>query len=74
MSGTVGHGPRRSPWPARNLDGPGYSQSLERGLAILASFSAERPVLGIADIADVLEMNRSTTHRYVSTLTVSAVS
>jgi IclR family pca regulon transcriptional regulator len=42
-----------------------YSQSLERGLAILACFTAERPVLGIADIADALGMSRSTTHRYV---------
>jgi IclR family pca regulon transcriptional regulator len=47
---------------------PRYSQSLARGLAILRSFSAKRPVLGIADIADELDMTRSTTHRYVITL------
>jgi IclR family transcriptional regulator, pca regulon regulatory protein len=47
---------------------PRYSQSLERGLAILGSFTPERPVLGIADIADELGMTRSTTHRYVITL------
>jgi len=47
---------------------PRYSQSLERGLAILGCFSPERPVLGIADIADELGMSRSTTHRYVITL------
>jgi IclR family pca regulon transcriptional regulator len=45
-----------------------YSQSLDRGLAILASFTAERPLRGIADIADELGLNRSTTHRYVTTL------
>jgi IclR family pca regulon transcriptional regulator len=45
-----------------------YSQSLERGLAVLAHFSAERPSLAIADIADELRMSRSTTHRYASTL------
>jgi IclR family pca regulon transcriptional regulator len=45
-----------------------YSQSLERGLAILACFSAERPLLGIAELADMLGMSRSTTHRYVITL------
>jgi IclR family transcriptional regulator, pca regulon regulatory protein len=45
-----------------------FSQSLERGLAILACFTPERPVLGIADIADDLGMSRSTTHRYVITL------
>ncbi len=42
---------------------------MERGLAILTCFTPERPVLGIADIADELEMSRSTTHRYVTTLT-----
>jgi IclR family transcriptional regulator, pca regulon regulatory protein len=47
---------------------PRYSQSLERGLAILASFTPECPVLGIADLADALGMSRSTTHRYVITL------
>ena len=45
-----------------------YSQSLERGLAILTCFSAKRPLLGIAEIADQLGMSRSTTHRYVMTL------
>jgi IclR family transcriptional regulator, pca regulon regulatory protein len=47
---------------------PRYSQSLERGLAILSCFTPERPVLGIADIADELGMSRSTTHRYAITL------
>jgi IclR family pca regulon transcriptional regulator len=41
---------------------------LERGLAILACFTAERPIRGIADLADELGMSRSTTHRYVVTL------
>lgn len=45
-----------------------YSQSLERGLAILRAFTPERPWLGIAEIADELEMSRPTTHRYASTL------
>ena len=45
-----------------------YSQSLERGLAILGCFTPERTVLGIADIADELGISRSTTHRYVITL------
>lgn len=47
---------------------PCYSQSLERGLAILDGFTPERPWLGISDIADPLGMSRSTTHRYVITL------
>jgi DNA-binding IclR family transcriptional regulator len=41
---------------------------LERGLAILGCFTPQRPVLGIADIADELGMSRSTTHRYMITL------
>jgi IclR family pca regulon transcriptional regulator len=45
-----------------------YSQSLERGLAILGCFTPEHPTLGIADMADDLGMSRSTTHRYVITL------
>ncbi|HEY4809921.1 MAG TPA: IclR family transcriptional regulator [Solirubrobacteraceae bacterium] len=47
---------------------PRYSQSLERGLAILTCFTPQRPVRGIADIADELGMSRSTTHRYMITL------
>jgi AraC-like DNA-binding protein len=45
-----------------------YSQSLERGLAILACFTPERPVWGIAELADELGMSRSTTHRYALTM------
>lgn len=58
----------RPAWRA-SLDDPRYSHSLERGLAILACFTADRPVVGIAEIAGELAMSRSTTHRYVSTLT-----
>lgn len=57
-----------SSWSLPILHGPRYSQSLERGLSILGCFTSERPVLGIADLADELEMSRSTTHRYVTTL------
>src|SRR6204780_3698775 len=67
--------PRRSPnaienpaWSVPSLREPRYSQSLERGLAILGCFPPARPVLGIADLADELGMSRSTTHRYVITL------
>jgi IclR family pca regulon transcriptional regulator len=45
-----------------------YSRSIERGLAILACFTPERPLLGIAELAERLGMSRPTTHRYVSTL------
>jgi IclR family transcriptional regulator, pca regulon regulatory protein len=55
-------------WSIPSLREPRYSQSLERGLAILGCFTPKRPILGIADIADELGMSRSTTHRYVITL------
>jgi IclR family pca regulon transcriptional regulator len=63
--GPEGHGPA---WSIPSLREPRYSQSLERGLAILRCFTPARPVLGIAEIADELGMSRSTTHRYVITL------
>jgi IclR family pca regulon transcriptional regulator len=47
---------------------PGFSQSLERGLAVLSAFTPDRPALGISDLARRLALTRSTTHRYVSTL------
>ena len=47
---------------------PKFSQSLERGLAILACFTVERSLLGIAEMADQLGLSRSTTHRYATTL------
>jgi IclR family pca regulon transcriptional regulator len=37
-------------------------------LAILRCFTAERPALGNATIAEELQMQRSTTHRYLTTL------
>lgn len=55
--------------PVPHLREPRFSQSLERGLAILECFTPERPVRGIADLADELGMSPSTTHRYVLTLT-----
>jgi IclR family pca regulon transcriptional regulator len=60
-------GPDQSrPSPTRRQ--PRHSRSLERGLAILACYTPERPVLGIAELAERLGITRSTTHRYVSTL------
>jgi IclR family transcriptional regulator, pca regulon regulatory protein len=47
---------------------PGFSQSLERGLAVLATFTPDRPALGISELARRLGLTRSTTHRYVATL------
>jgi len=59
------NGQPRSRPPGR---GPGYSQSLERGLAILAAFGPHRPELGISELAHDLGLTRSTTHRYAATL------
>jgi IclR family transcriptional regulator, pca regulon regulatory protein len=47
---------------------PGFSQSLERGLAILSAFRPNRSALGVSELARELRLNRSTTHRYVATL------
>jgi IclR family transcriptional regulator, pca regulon regulatory protein len=47
---------------------PRLSRSLEYGVAMLESFSDERQVLGIADIAEIVGVSRSTTHRYAMTL------
>jgi IclR family transcriptional regulator, pca regulon regulatory protein len=48
--------------------GAGLSQSLERGLAVLHTFTPDRPSLGISELARELALTRSTTHRYVATL------
>jgi hypothetical protein len=44
------------------------SRSLLAGLLMLASFPSDGSYLGNAEIARMLDMNPSTTHRYVSTL------
>ncbi|MGH3250460.1 MAG: IclR family transcriptional regulator [Trebonia sp.] len=49
-------------------DDSASSQSLERGLAILGAFTPDRPALGISELARLLGLTRSTTHRYVATL------
>jgi IclR family pca regulon transcriptional regulator len=46
----------------------GTSQSLERGLAILSSFTSNRPSLGVTELARELGLSRSTAHRYIATL------
>jgi IclR family pca regulon transcriptional regulator len=59
----MGHSDRDKPHRAS------YSQSLERGLAILAAFRSGRPLLGVSELGRQIGLSRSTTHRYVSTLT-----
>ncbi|MFI0419654.1 IclR family transcriptional regulator [Spongiactinospora sp. 9N601] len=50
-------------------DSSAFSVSLERGLRILSAFGGDRSVLGIADLARAVGLNKSTTYRYVATLT-----
>jgi hypothetical protein len=52
----------------RQLEDSRLSRSLLAGLLMLASFPTDGNYLGNAEIARMLDMNPSTTHRYVSTL------
>jgi IclR family pca regulon transcriptional regulator len=47
-----------------------FSQSLERGLAILSAFRSGHPLLGVSELGRDVGLSRSTTHRYVATLAV----
>ena len=55
-------------WSIPSLREPRYSQSLERGLAILGCFTPSAPCSGSPTSPTSSEMSRSTTHRYVITL------
>jgi IclR family transcriptional regulator, pca regulon regulatory protein len=65
-----GKEPRRSHSSARisPTPDPRMSRSLEYGAAILECFSHDYQVLGIAELADMVGIGRSTTHRYAITL------
>ena len=66
---SAGRAPAGSPPPRiRDVPDPGLSRSLEYGVAILEAFSGERQALGIAELADIVGLSRSTTHRYAITL------
>jgi IclR family pca regulon transcriptional regulator len=52
----------------RDAPDPRLSRSLEYGIAILESFSGKHQALGIAELADIVGISRSTTHRYAITL------
>jgi DNA-binding IclR family transcriptional regulator len=47
---------------------PRFSQSLEYGVALLECFTAAPPALQISELADMIELSRTTTHRYARTL------
>ena len=69
---TASQSPSVEPPPAspriRPAPDPRLSRSLEYGVAILESFSRDRQTLGIAEMADIVGISRSTTHRYAITL------
>ncbi len=62
--------PTSSPSAARirSAPDPRLSRSLEYGIAILESFSHTNQALGIAEMAAIVGISRSTTHRYAITL------
>lgn len=61
--------PRVATMKAFDPDRPSrFSSSLVAGLAMLRCFSPEHPLRGIADIAKELGFDRTTTHRYATTL------
>jgi IclR family pca regulon transcriptional regulator len=45
-----------------------YSRSLEYGVAILECFTADRVLLRISELAEMVGISRATTHRYARTL------
>ncbi len=50
------------------MDDRRLSRSLLSGLLVLSCFPSDGDYLGIAELARMLDMNTSTTHRYVTTL------
>lgn len=54
-------------YPAQ-LEDRRLSRSLLSGLLVLSCFPSDGSYLGIAELARMLGMNTSTTHRYVTTL------
>jgi hypothetical protein len=53
--------------PAR-FESARYSRSLLLGLVVLSCFVGAEEGLGVAEVAGMLQMENSTTHRYMSTL------
>lgn len=54
--------------PKRPESGRYRIQSIERAVAILNAFSAEEPELGVTDLAERLELHKSTVHRFLVNL------
>lgn len=47
---------------------PRRSQGLEFGAVLLECFTSQQPTLGVAEMADMVGLSRSTVHRYATTL------
>ncbi|TAL90640.1 MAG: IclR family transcriptional regulator [Candidimonas sp.] len=56
---------RHSAHPSTN---PLFNQSLEKGLAVIRAFSAERRSMTIAEVADCVNINKSSAQRMIYTL------
>jgi len=56
-----------------DLDDTRLSRSLILGLLVLACFPADGTAVRNADVAEILDMNFSTAHRYITTLVVSGL-
>lgn len=48
-------------------------QSVRRAMQVLSAFSVEHPRLGVAEIAQIVGLNRTTVHRLVATLEASGL-
>jgi hypothetical protein len=55
-------------WPPPQMEDRRLSRSLLLGLFVLSCFTVAGKDLGIADVAKMLRMETSTTHRYITTL------
>ncbi len=58
----------RSLTPAQRNENPRLSSSLLSGLAVLACLPVDGSFLGVNELAEMLDMTKSTTHRYLQTL------
>jgi len=56
-----------------HLDDAGLSRTLLSGLLLLAAFPADASSVRVLDLAEKLDMNITTAHRYVSTLFVAGL-
>jgi hypothetical protein len=63
----LAHDSEEWPHPAQ-MEDRRLSRSLLSGLLVLSCFPADGSYLGVAELARMLDMNTSTTHRYVTTL------